>query len=109
MTEPAAETTDPLLAFILSCLTPLLATSSLADAANAARQAIAAYNATAADQLLTIAQVVGFAIAALDNLRLSASLTHEIALVDDARDVYRFLGREVPSHVIRINATQAPR
>jgi hypothetical protein len=73
MTEPAAETTDPLLAFILSCLTPLLATSSHADAANAARQAIAAYNATAADQLLTIAQVVGFAIAALDNLRLSAA------------------------------------
>jgi hypothetical protein len=72
MTEPA-QTEDPFLAFLLTILTPLLASASLTDATRAAKQALAAYNTNAADQLLTIAQIVGFALASLDNLALSAA------------------------------------
>ena len=55
---------NPLQAFILTLLTPILPEA-------AARQAIAAYKSTGPDQLITIAQIVGFAVTALDNLRLS--------------------------------------
>ena len=46
MTETEVVT---LLDFILTLLTPLLTTTSLTEAARAAKHAIAAYNATAAD------------------------------------------------------------
>lgn len=63
-----------LLEFVLSLLVPFLATGPLTDAALARRAAedtIAAYKAAGQDQLVTIAQLVAFALAALDNLRLS--------------------------------------
>jgi hypothetical protein len=70
-TQPT-EATDPLLAFVLSILTPLLATGGFTGAAQAARQAIAAYTTAGQNQWINIAQIVGFALASLDNLRLSA-------------------------------------
>ena len=45
-----------------------------------------AFSATSEDLVATIASLAAVAI---DNLRLSASLTHEIALVDDARALQR--------------------
>lgn len=71
MTQPTPETNDPLLAFILALLTPLLTTGNLVEARAAAQHAIAAHKATGGDQLISIAQIVGFALTALDNLRLS--------------------------------------
>jgi hypothetical protein len=62
---------DPLLAVLLTLLTPLLMTGSAADASRAAEQAVAAYRARGQDQLVTIAQIVGFAVTSLDTLRLS--------------------------------------
>ncbi|MDB5399230.1 MAG: hypothetical protein JWQ55_1248 [Rhodopila sp.] len=73
MSEPAAEPSNPLLAFILTILTPLLLTSSLTEATRAAHQMIAAYKAAGEDQLINIAQIAGFALTSLDNLRLSAA------------------------------------
>jgi hypothetical protein len=77
---PAKQTNDPLLAFILTVLTPLLQTNSAEQAGAAARQAIAAYQATAADQLVSIAQVIGFALVSLDNLRLSMPAAMSVAM-----------------------------
>lgn len=96
MTEPATETNDPLLAFVLSVLTPLLMTGDAEDAEqanHAARQAIAAYKTAARDQLISIAQMVGFALASLDNLRLSAapnlSLSMKLKLRANANALHR--------------------
>ncbi len=72
MTETQTNPADPLFAFVLSILTPLLATTPLIDATQAARQAIAAYIEAGETNLIAIAQNVGFALASLDNLRLSA-------------------------------------
>ena len=72
MTRPATEPApDPLLTCVLGLITPLLATAGIADPAIAARQAIAAYRAAGEEQLISIAQIVAFAMASLDNLRLS--------------------------------------
>jgi hypothetical protein len=62
---------DPLLAVLLTLLIPLLTTGSAADAGRAAEQAVAAYRAGGQDQLVSIAQIVGFAVTSLDTLRLS--------------------------------------
>ena len=73
MPEPSQS--DPLLQVVLSLLTPLLMAGGITDtdlARRAARQAIAACNG-GQGQLVTIAQIVGFAFASLDNLRLSAA------------------------------------
>jgi hypothetical protein len=70
MTQPA----DLLMEFALSLLVPFLTTGSLTDPAlarRAAAETIAAYKAAGQDQLVTIAQLVAFALASLDNLRLS--------------------------------------
>ena len=70
MTQPA----DLLMEFVLSLLVPFLTTGSLTDPAlarRAAQETIAAYKAAGQDQLVTIAQLVAFALASLDNLRLS--------------------------------------
>jgi len=69
MTETASQPAEPLLAFILSVLTPFLGAGSLA----AATQAIAAYKASGPDQLISVAQIVAFALASLDSIRLSAT------------------------------------
>jgi hypothetical protein len=68
------ESADLLMEFALSLLVPFLTTGSLTDPAlarRAAAETIAAYQAAGQDQLVTIAQLVAFALASLDNLRLS--------------------------------------
>ena len=64
---------SPLMMFILAALSSMLA-PTLADlglARLAAREAIDAHRARGQHELLTIGQIVGFAVAALDTLRLS--------------------------------------
>jgi hypothetical protein len=59
---------------ILGILAPLLMAGSITDlqcARLAAAEAIAAYNATGPNQLITTGQILAFAFTALDNLRLS--------------------------------------
>jgi hypothetical protein len=62
---------DAMLEVILALLAPIMMTGGITDARLAARQAIAAYKGYGQHQLVAIAQVVGFAIASLDNLRLA--------------------------------------
>ena len=64
--------TNPMLELVLNLLTPFLIAAGLSDPALArqtAKETIAAYKAP--DQLLTVAQITTFALAAIDNLRLS--------------------------------------
>jgi hypothetical protein len=93
MTGPATETNDPLLAFVLSVLTPLLMTGDPELADRAAWQAIATHQTTDGGQLIGIAQTVGFALASLDNLRLSAapdlSLSMKLKLRGNANALHR--------------------
>jgi hypothetical protein len=70
------ETPPPnlLMAFILSLLTPFLMTGGITDidlARRATAETIAAYKVAGQDQLVTIAQIIAFALTSLDNLRLS--------------------------------------
>jgi hypothetical protein len=68
--EPAG-----LMPFILAVITPFLLAGGIPDPALAqqvAAQTIAAYQTTGNDQLLTAGRIVAFAMAALENLRLSA-------------------------------------
>jgi len=63
----------PLLTFVLTMLASMMA-PALADAALArlaAREAVEMYRTRGRDEWLTIGQIVGFAVAALDTLRLS--------------------------------------
>ena len=92
MTEP----TDLLMEFVLSLLVPFLTTGSLTDPAlarRAAAETIAAYKAAGQDQLVTIAQLVAFALASLDNLRLSMpqdlSLSMKLKLRGNANTLNR--------------------
>lgn len=74
MTKPA----DALTAIILNLLAPLLlagANNDPALARLAAQQAIEAYQAANRAQMISIAQVVAFALASLDTLRLSMDAT----------------------------------
>ena len=77
MTEPAPGLpTGHLMDFILGILAPLLMVGSITDlqcARLAAAEAIAAYNTTGPNQLITAGQIVAFALTALDNLRLSTA------------------------------------
>jgi hypothetical protein len=70
-----AEPAQPnyLMTFIIGILEPLLMTGGLVDARLAATQAIAAYNANTQTELVTIGQILAFALTALDNLSLSAA------------------------------------
>jgi hypothetical protein len=68
--------TDALLEILLGFLTPLLMIGSTTDttlARVAAQQAIAEHRAQTHGELVTIAQIVAFALTALDNLRLSVA------------------------------------
>ncbi len=81
--KPARHADAPLLSCLLGLLTPLLMTAGLTDVAlarRAAAEAIAAYRAAGADQLVSIAQIVGFALASLDNLRLSATPEQSVSM-----------------------------
>jgi hypothetical protein len=76
MTEPAAGTppSDPLMEFILRHLTQFLLTGAITDpglARRAATETIAVYQPAGPDQLITIAQIVAFALAAIDTIGLS--------------------------------------
>ena len=62
----AAKPADPMLEFILGLLTPLLAIGDLSAARAAAHHAITAYQAAGTNQLISIAQIVGFALTSLD-------------------------------------------
>ena len=75
MTDTSTEMneTSPLMAFVVAVLSALMS-PCLADqhlARLAAREAIAAQKTSGGGELLTIAQIVGFALTALDTLRLS--------------------------------------
>jgi hypothetical protein len=73
--DPSAEMaeTSPLMAFVVAVLSSLMS-PSLNDqrlARLAAREALAAHRTSGEGELVTIAQIVGFALTALDTLRLS--------------------------------------
>jgi hypothetical protein len=71
--EPAPAI-DCLMEFLIAALVPILTAGSIVDtslARLAAQQAIAAYQGRGQHELVTIAQIVAFALTALDNLRLS--------------------------------------
>jgi hypothetical protein len=64
----------PLMTFVLGVLTNFLMTGGITDPAIArlaAQEAIAAYKAAGRDQVLTVGSIAAFALAALDDLRLS--------------------------------------
>ncbi|WP_428485796.1 hypothetical protein [Rhodopila sp.] len=72
---------DPLMEFIIGLLTPLLMTGGMTDpglARLAAAQAIRSYKARGVEQLLTVAEIAGFALASLDTLRLS--MAHDLSV-----------------------------
>lgn len=93
MTQPP---NNPLLGFVLNMLTPFLIAGGLTDPALArqtAEQTVAAYQEAGNRQLLTIAQITAFALAALDNLRLSLpqdlSLSMKLKLRSNANALNR--------------------
>jgi hypothetical protein len=68
---------------IITLLTPFLIAGGLTDPALArqtAQETIAAYKVAAPDQLLSVAQIVTFALAAIDNLRLSLPETLSLSM-----------------------------
>jgi hypothetical protein len=74
LTEPTAEApASHLMAFLLAAISSLMVTNltDIALARLAAQEAIAAYQARSQNELVTIAQILAFALTALDNLRLS--------------------------------------
>ena len=97
MTQSAAEQApaSPLMTFILAALASMMAPtlSDLALARLAAQEAIDAYQARPRHDLMTIAQIVGFAITALDTLRLSMpddlSLSMKLRLRGNANGLNR--------------------
>ncbi|WP_428492641.1 hypothetical protein [Rhodopila sp.] len=84
---------DHLLGVVLAMLTPLLTVGGVQDARLAALQAIAACQTGGQGNLVSISQIVGFAIASLDNLRLSAppelSLSMKLKLRGNANALSR--------------------
>jgi hypothetical protein len=88
--------TDRLMPFLLAVLTPFLTAAGIPDpdlARQAATETIQAYKANSQDQLVTIAQIVAFAFASLENLRLSApqdlSLSMKLKLRSNANALNR--------------------
>jgi hypothetical protein len=88
--------TDHLMPFLLAVLTPFLTAAGIRDpdlARQAATETIQAYKATTHDQLVTTAQIIAFAFASLENLRLSApenlSLSMKLKLRGNANALNR--------------------
>jgi hypothetical protein len=124
MTQSAAEQApaSPLMMFILAALASMMAPtlSDLTLARLAAQEAIEAYRTRGQHELITIGQIVGFAITALDTLRLSMpediSLSMKLRLRGSAnglnrssRDCTRLLEKARPSeNDHRKPATPAP-
>jgi hypothetical protein len=82
MPEPTADLPhNHLMEFLLGLLAPLLMAGGMTDihlARLAATEAITAYRVDGPGELVTIGQIVAFALAALDNLRLS--MTADLSL-----------------------------
>ena len=103
-TAPEKTTPDKpglLMDFILTILTPLLIAGGLTDPALArltAQEAITAYTAANAEELMTIAQITGLAITALDNLRLSADAALSVSLKLKLRGNAAALNRAVQAN-----------
>jgi hypothetical protein len=110
-TQAESQPESPLLQVVLSFLTPLMLAGGIADpdlARRAAQQAIAAHQT---GPLLTIAQTVAFALAALDSLRLSAppdlSPTMKLRLRGNANALNRSASRTAAS-LAAANLTTSP-
>jgi hypothetical protein len=84
MSDISAETaeTNPLMAFAVAVLSALMAPCLIDPglARLAAQQAIGAYRTGAEGGLVTIAQIAGFAVTALDTLRLSMPETLSLSM-----------------------------
>jgi hypothetical protein len=92
---------DLLLEFLLAALAPLLIAGSITDlqaARLAARQAIDAYSARGDAELVTIAQIVGFALTALDALRLSMAADLPLSMKLRLRGNANSLSRSARQH-----------
>jgi hypothetical protein len=90
-----------LMEFILAVLAPMLIGGSITDptlARLAAQEAIGAYNAKNKEELMTVAQIAGLAIAALDNLRLSAAADMSVSLKLKLRGNTAALNRAVQAN-----------
>jgi hypothetical protein len=94
MTHPTAP--NPLMEFVLGLLAPFLMNGSITDpglARAAAEQAIAACRTDGQQNLVSITQILGFALASLDNLRLSmpadVSLSMKLKLRGNANALHR--------------------
>jgi hypothetical protein len=85
--------TNPLLGFVLNLLTPFLIAGGLTDPALARQAAEQAITEAGNHQLLTTTQIVAFALASLDNLRLSLprdlSLSMKLKLRSNANALNR--------------------
>ena len=115
-TKPAdVPPADVLMQFILGLLTPFLMTGSITDPAlarRAAAQAIAAHQAGGPDQPLMLAQIVAFALASLDTLRLSLppelSLSMKLKLRGNAGALNRASQQAAAALQSRRQATMPP-
>ncbi len=112
---PAQPAASPLLDVILGFLAPILLAAGVADiqlARLAAQEAIAAYQTGGQGNLVTIAQVVGFAIASLDALRLSAapdaSLSMKLKLRGNANALSRSTQRSLQTHTPPASTNDEP-
>jgi hypothetical protein len=104
-----------LMEFVLSLLTPFLMTEGITDidlARRATAETIAAYKVTGQDQLVTIAQIIAFALTSLDNLRLSLppdlSLSMKLKLRGNASALNRASQQATATLETRRRETPAP-
>lgn len=83
MTAVADQSPDLLQEFALALIGPMLAAGGIGDPALARRAAIdtiAAYRAAGRDQLVSVMQLIGFAMVSLDSLRLSLPAELSLAM-----------------------------
>ena len=83
MTAVADQSPDLLQEFALTLIVPLLASGGIGDPAFARSTAIdtiAAYKAAGRDQLVSVMQLIGFAMVSLDSLRLSLPAELSLAM-----------------------------
>jgi hypothetical protein len=108
MTEPQP---DLLMDILLGVLAPLLMAGSITDiqvARLATRQAIDAYTAHGQDQLITVAQIVGFALTALDDLRLSMQPDLSLSMKLRLRGNANALGRAALRNTEALQKSRPP-
>jgi hypothetical protein len=81
---PCRPSSDLMTEFILGLIAPLLMTAGIADMAQArlaVLETITAYKALGQGELVTVAQIVGFALASLDTLRLSTAPDLSLSMI----------------------------